>query len=355
MVYILSFVLVVGVIILVHEFGHFMAARAVGIRVDRFSIGFGPKIVSIQRGETDYRISWVPLGGYVKMAGMIDESLENPEGDDFDPKDPCLFMNKTGLQKLFVVSAGVIMNMVLAALVLWGVYATRGVPSLPEKVGTVIDRPVAGFPAEKAGLARGDKILAVDGKPVGAWQDLVNEIYARPGEEIQVEVQRGSQDMTIQMTTRTESQRGKKIGKIGIAPMLEYEKMGVGKAFVYGWTATWSILERTAVSIAMLVSGRASVKDLAGPVGIAKMTGETARQGFAELLELLALISVNIGFLNILPIPALDGGHLAMVVIEGVRRRPLSTKLKLWIQQVGMILLLLLIAVVVFNDFMRLR
>jgi regulator of sigma E protease len=355
MVYFFSFILVVGVIILVHEFGHFIAARAVGIRVDRFSIGFGPKIVSIQRGETDYRISWVPLGGYVKMAGMIDESMENPEDAGFDPADPRLFMNKTGPQKLLVVSAGVIMNMVLAALVLWGVYATRGVPSLPDKVGTVIDHPIAGFPAAKAGLLRGDRIVAIDGSPVETWPDLLKAISSRPGESIRVEIERGSEHMALDLATRAEGQRGKKIGKIGITPMLQYEKMGVGRAFLYGIEGTKTILFRTAQSIWLLISGHASVKDLAGPVGIAKMTGESARQGFSELLELLALISVNIGFLNILPIPALDGGHLVLVLIEGVRRRPLSTKLKLWIQQVGMILLLLLMAVVVFGDVMRLR
>jgi regulator of sigma E protease len=137
--------------------------------------------------------------------------------------------------------------------------------------------------------------------------------------------------------------------------MVEFKRLEVGEAFVTGWVATWTILKHTAESIGGLFVGRGSVKDLAGPVGIAKMTGETARQGAGDLFELLALISVNIGFLNILPIPALDGGHLVMVLIEGVRRRPLSTKLKLSIQQVGMLLLLALIAVVVFNDFMRLR
>ncbi len=149
MTYILSFVVVVGVIIMVHELGHFLAARAVGIRVDRFSIGFGPKLFAVQRGETEYRLSWVPLGGYVKMAGMIDESFDNP--DDFDPNDPRLFMNRKVWQKALTVSAGVIMNMVLAALVLWGVYATRGVPTLPGE-GAHRDRsPDRGVPRRQVG------------------------------------------------------------------------------------------------------------------------------------------------------------------------------------------------------------
>ncbi|MBD3163155.1 MAG: RIP metalloprotease RseP [Candidatus Eisenbacteria bacterium] len=356
MEYLLSFILVVGIIILVHELGHFLAARAVGIRVDRFSIGFGPKIVAVQRGETEYRIAWVPLGGYVKMAGMIDESFDTEESE-FDPEDPRLFINKKGWQKILVISAGVIMNMILAAVVLWGVYATRGIPTVPEQLETVIEAPVPGYPAAEAGLERGDRIVSVDGEPVKLWEDLVDVIYARPDKEVTVEYEREGRIESVVLTTREERQPGSEVpvGKIGIGPLLEYEPVGAGKAFVYGWVATWSILKQTAQAIGMLVAGQASVKDLAGPVGIAKMTGDTAREGFGNLFELLALISVNIGFLNILPVPALDGGHLVLILIEAVRRRPLSTRIKIWVQQIGMILLLALIAVVIFNDVMRLR
>jgi regulator of sigma E protease len=354
--YLISFIVVVGLIILVHELGHFLAARAVGIRVDRFSVGFGPKIFAVQRGETEYRVAWVPLGGYVKMAGMIDESFD-ASAEGFDPNDPRMFMNKKSWQKILVVSAGVIMNMVLAAFVLWGVYATRGVPTLPEHVDTVIDRPISGYPADRAGLKQGDRITAIDGTPVSEWSELVALIYERPEKEIVVDFERGGEKRTLSLKTRSERLAGREgpVGKIGIAAVLQFQRLAPGEAFITGWSMTWAILERTAESIGMLVRGKASVRDLAGPVGIAKMTGETARQGVGDLSELLALISVNIGFVNILPIPALDGGHLVMVLIEGVRRRPLSTKLKLSIQQVGMFLLLALIAVVVFNDFMRLR
>jgi regulator of sigma E protease len=355
MEYVLSFVVVVGVIIMVHELGHFLAARAVGIRVDRFSIGFGPKLFAIQRGETEYRLSWVPLGGYVKMAGMIDESLENP--DDFDPNDQRLFMNRKLWQKVLTVCAGVMMNMVLAAAVLWAVYSTRGVPTLPEQVPTVIDRPISGYPAAKSGLKRGDKIVAIDGQQVALWEDLVQQIYDRPGREVRIDYERAGERKSVLLTTRSDKVAGKDepVGKIGITPRPIYERLGIGEAFVYGCRMTWTILDQTARSIWMLITGHASLKDLAGPVGIARMTGETARQGMGDLFELLALISVNIGFLNILPIPALDGGHLVMVLVEGVRRRPLSTKFKLWAQQVGMFLLLALILVVVVNDFIKLR
>ncbi|MFB3908608.1 MAG: RIP metalloprotease RseP [Candidatus Eisenbacteria bacterium] len=355
MVYVLSFILVVGIIILVHELGHFLAARAVGIRVDRFSIGFGPRLFGFQRGETEYRVAAVPLGGYVKMAGMIDESLENP--DDFDPSAPDIFMNKKPWQKVLVVSAGVIMNMILAAVVLTGVYATRGVPSLPEVLGTTIDRPIPGYPAKDAGLQRGDRIVAIDGTPVEKWQDLVEAIYARPDTDVRIDLERNGERQEITLHTKSEKggAEGEQIGKIGIGPLLTYERVGLGKAIVYGATSTWALLKQIVHTVYMLFAGQASVKDLAGPVGIARVTGETARQGMADLFELLAFISINIGFINILPIPALDGGHLLMVAIEGVRRRPLSTRLKLWIQQIGMLLLFLLIAVVIFNDFMKLR
>lgn len=353
MEYILSFIVVVGVIILVHELGHFLAARAVGIRVERFSIGFGPKLVAFQRGETEYRVSWLPLGGYVKMAGMIDESLDASE--PFDPNDPHLFMNKNGWQKVLVISAGVIMNIVLAGFVLWLVFGVRGIPTLPENVGTVIDRPVSGWPADKAGLERGDEILSIDGVAVERWEDLVDAIYKRPGQEVRIDIERAGERKEIVLTTRSEKEGSAQIGKIGIQPMLHLERVGVGQAFVYGWTAAWTYLKMTAIGIGRLVTLQASVRDLSGPVGIAKMSGEYARQGIWDLLDFIALISVNIGFVNILPIPALDGGHLVLILIEAVRRRPLSTKLKLWVQQVGMVLLLALIAVVVFNDFMKLR
>ena len=380
MIYVLSFIFVLGLIILVHELGHFLGARAVGIRVDRFSIGFGPKIAAIQRGETEYRISYVPLGGYVKMAGMIDESLESP--DSFDPNDPHLFMNRKAWQKVVAVCAGVAMNMILAAFVLWGVYAIRGRPIAPDHIGTVIDRPIHKYPAEKAGLQRGDRILAVDGVEVGTWEDLVRELVRKPGQEVRLDYERGGERRSLTLITKSERLpvslwRGvgtwvrqilgrpireeptgpSAVGKIGIGALIEfkYERVGIGQAFVDSWVGTWWIVRQTAAGIWKLVRGQASVKELMGPVGIAKMTGETARHGFGELLELLALISANIGFLNILPIPALDGGHLVMVGVEAVRRRPLSTKVKLWIQQVGMMLLLVLIAVVLFNDVMKLR
>ncbi len=353
MEYVLSFIVVVGVIILVHELGHFLAARAVGIRVDRFSIGFGPKLVSFQRGETEYRVSWLPLGGYVKMAGMIDESFDSSES--FDPSDPHLFMNKNGWQKVLVICAGVIMNIVLAGFVLWLVFGVRGVPTLPDPIGTVIDRPVPGWPADQAGLERGDQIVAIDGAAVEKWEDLVDKIYASPGQEVTVEVMRGEERKEISLTTRSEKQGTEQVGKIGIQPLVLHERVGPGQAFVYGWSATWTYLRLTAMGIGKLVTLQASVRDLSGPVGIAKMSGEYARQGVWDFLDFLALISVNIGFLNILPIPALDGGHLVLILVEAVRRRPLSTKLKLWVQQVGMVLLLALIAVVVFNDFMKLR
>lgn len=355
MEYILSFIVVLGVIILVHELGHFLAARAVGIRVDRFSIGFGPKLVGFRRGDTEYRIAAFPLGGYVKMAGMIDESMENP--DDFDPSDQRLFLNKNFLQKTLVITAGVIMNMILAVVVLWGVYATRGVPSLTEDQGTVIDTPIQGFPAEKAGFQRGDQIVTVDGVAVERWTDLVEQISSRPEREIPIEFVRNGEHKTVMLTTRGESapEGEGKVGKIGIGPLPTYEKVPFGQAFIYSAVGTWSLIEQTGAAFGRLFTGRMSVKELSGPLGIAKVSGDRAREGLSNLSELLAIISVNVGFLNILPIPALDGGHLLLILIEGVRRRPLSTKVKLWIQQVGMVLLIALMVVVVFNDIVKLR
>ena len=213
------------------------------------------------------------------------------------------------------------MNMVLAAMVLWGVYATRGVPSL-RTVSRSARRSIGrcpGWPAEKAGLQRGDKILVVDGVAVAKWEDLVAAIFGRPGREVRIEFERAGERQEVTLTTRSEKrkERTPRSGRSASPRWSSTKGLGIGESFVTGWVATWAYLERTAEGIGRVVTRQASVKEFAGPVGIAKMTGEVSRQGPADLLEFLAIISVNIGFVNILPIPALDGGHLIMVLIEG--------------------------------------
>lgn len=347
-----SFVVVIGVIILVHEWGHYIAARLMGIRVDTFSIGFGPAITSWRRGATEYRVAWFPLGGYVKMAGMVDESLD---GEDAITGAADEFMSKRTWQKAFVISAGVIMNGVLAVVLytiiagFWGV----GTPSTEPVLGGL--RP--GMPAAAAGMEPGDRVLGVAGQPVADWTSLASAIHLRPGEPVELTLVREGRADTLRVTVTPQPSlqpdKGQ-VGLIGIEPEVVVERVGPLEAVAAGLSRTGMEVVTAYQTIKTLVTGQAGLKDLGGPILIAQMSGVSARGGLASFLAFLAFISVNIGFLNILPIPVLDGGHLVYIAIEAAIRRPLPTRLKLWIQQAGMILLLLVMVLVMKNDVVRL-
>jgi regulator of sigma E protease len=345
------FIPVIFIVILVHELGHFLAAKSVGIRVERFSIGFPPKMVGRKFGETEYCLSWVPLGGYVKMAGMIDESLDSGKGLTGAPWE---FMSKPTWAKIFVVSAGVIMNFILAFALYTGVTMARGVG---ETGAAIVGSLAPGYPAEEVGLEVGDVVTAIDGAPISTWLEMVDLIHRRPEEPTEIALRRGAEEFSVVVVPR----RGQlpmdgelvEVGLIGIGPELVFKKVGVGRAVSEGWLSTKGAFNLVITSIRLLISGQASVKDLSGPVGIAKMSAESAKAGMSALLAFVAFISVNIGFLNILPIPALDGGHLIMVLWEGFARRPISNKVKLAIQQVGMVFILLLMVLIIFNDFTK--
>ena len=354
---ILSFVVVIGVIILVHEWGHFIAARLTGIRVETFSIGFGPALWKRRVGATELRVAWIPLGGYVKMAGMIDESLD---GEDHITGAADEFMSKRTWQKAFVISAGVIMNGVLAALLFTSIAWFWG-------VGEASTEPVLGslrpdMPATRAGLRAGDRVLTVDGLRVDAWEDLAGAVHAKPGRRVDLTVLRAAsaapaavETLGVSLVPEEAVQAGTgKVGLIGIEPEVRVVRVGPLAAVGAGLGRTWIECVNAWQTVAALISGRAGLKDLGGPILIAQMSGESARGGLAVFISFMAFISVNIGFLNILPIPVLDGGHLVYIGIEAVIRRPLPSKLKLWIQQAGMVLLLLVMVLVMKNDVMRL-
>jgi regulator of sigma E protease len=347
----LSFIVVIGIVIFVHELGHFLAAKLVGIRVERFSLGYPPRMVGKSFRGTDYCISWLPLGGYVKMAGMIDESLENPEKLTGSADE---FMSKSPRQKILVVCAGVIMNMVLAMGIYSTVTLSEGVPVVHDPV---VESLSPGWPAEKAGIVQGDRILTVEGKQIAEWDQLLEVIHASPDKPLLVTWDHQGETKQAEITPKREKSVVKgdiqEVGLIGILPRYTFRPAGFFEALSTGATTTWGNVVLGIKSIGMLVSGKASVKELSGPIAIAKMSGEFARGGAAALFLFIAYISINIGLLNILPIPALDGGHLAMVAFEAVTRRPLSTKVKMVVQQAGMVLLLALMVVVIWNDIGR--
>ncbi len=343
-----SFVVVIGIIVTIHEFGHYLAARLCGMRVLKFSIGFPPKIVSWRSGQTDFQICWIPLGGFVQIAGMVDESLDGASITGA----PDEFMSKSPLARVFTLSAGVMMNYVVAFLIIIGITLVIGIPSLNK---AVIGEVMPEMPAMEAGLARGDEIRAVDGVAVRTWEEVVRQIT-------------GSAD-TVALTIwhpNTRSEREYRLPTIEkeIEDGVKRKVIGIGAQFVHepasglqAITAGWNFCSRTTVGIVMflgdLFRGKGNLSDLAGPVGVAKMSGESARQGSGQFLFFLAYVSVSIGFLNILPFPVLDGGHIVYVLIEAVIRRPIPTRIKLHIQQAGMAFLLLLALFVSYNDIVR--
>jgi regulator of sigma E protease len=345
----LSFIVVIGIIILVHELGHFLAARSCGIRVKVFSIGFGPTITSWIKGDTEYRLAWIPLGGYVQMAGMIDESLDSEDSITGAPDE---FMSKNTLQKAFVISAGVIMNMLLAFVIyvllawIWG----AANPSNEAVIGGRVE----GMPAALAGIEAGDRIFSVAGETVHSWEELASAIHQYPEQEIELGYLRAADTLFVSLVPNAGvlPEKGK-VGLIGIEPEYEIQAVGPLEGVLLGAQKTWMVTRMASQTITSLVTAEAGLKDLGGPIMIAQMSGESARSGVMSFLAFIAFISINIGFLNILPIPVLDGGHLVYILIEAVIGRPIAPKVKLWIQQAGMVLILLLMLIVMKNDIQR--
>ncbi|MFQ6677878.1 MAG: RIP metalloprotease RseP [Fidelibacterota bacterium] len=381
-------IIVLGVIVTVHEIGHFLAARSVGVRVDRFSIGFPPRLItftSIKDGwlftlyfyrfDEDKKLVWgsiiektinkkgkigsgceyclaiIPLGGYVKMAGVIDENLD----DTFSNADDEL-MNKSSLAQAWVMSAGVIMNIVLAFILFTGVAKHTGIPEVSDE--PVIAQLVPDMPAIAAGLQVGDRIISINEEEIESWSELSSIIHEIPNTEISLTLERDNiQFNTVVKTSHQVALIDGKmdtLGAIGIIQQYSFQPIGFVKAIQTGFVATINGFGMIITSISMLVNGEASLKDIGGPVLIAQLAGETAKAGWAALLTFMALISCNLAFINILPIPGLDGGHILIIIIEGIIRHKLSIKARMVIQQVGMAFLLLLFATVIVNDIGRL-
>jgi len=386
MITLLATIVVIGILVFVHELGHFLAARSVGIRVERFSVGFPPRLFtftscddgwliqfyffSFQSGwkwesvwqkripilhkkgtSTEYCIALIPLGGYVKMAGIIDESM-----DTTLTHAPDEFMSKSYLSQVFVMSAGVIMNVLLAFLIYTGLSYSMGKPD--ENPPAIVSEVVEDMPAKKAGIIPGDKILSINEFPVDNWLDLVEQIKTLPNKPIELEIERNGRYITKQFTTKDsliQTESGMKIvGFIGIAPEINYKEINIFESTVAGFNSTVFGFEIIILSLKMLITGEASIKELGGPIMIAQLAGETAKAGIIPLLSFMAIISINLAFLNILPIPGLDGGHIFLTAIQAIIRKPLSIKTRMIFQQIGMALLLLLMITVLYNDIGRL-
>ena len=351
MIYFLSFLAVLGILIFVHEFGHFIVARRLGVGVTKFSFGFGPKLAGFTRGETEYLISAIPLGGYVKLVGENDEEEVSPEERDK------AFYGKPVWVKMAIVSAGPIANLVFAFLVFWVVFQ-GGVPALTPKVGDVMPDT----PAARAGIEAGDLVVRIGERDITTWEELAAGIQeSGAGKELAMTVRRGEKE--IQVTVIPEIREGLSIfgekidgPKIGVVASKEVIHRKINPVAAIGRAAgeTWRIITLTVLTVVKLVMRVLPSDTLGGPILIAQIAGDQARQGISPFAYFLGLLSVNLGILNLLPIPILDGGHLLFFSIEALRRKPLSPQVRMMAQHVGLAVILMLTALVFYNDIARL-
>ncbi len=417
------FLIVIGILVFVHEFGHFIMAKRAGVRVEKFSLGMGPKIWGFKKGDTEYIISALPLGGYVKMAG------ENP--DEEPTGDPAEFQSKTVWQRIKIAATGPLTNIVLAFLIMPLVFMVGTYAEGPAKVGYVekgspaeragflagdvvekingrsisdwtkalsliavnpdtdvtvlVDRqgekktftlrPAAatefkigtsglvpdmpaeigklrpGLPAEKAGILVNDKILAVDGKTVYHWNQFSSLIRESAGKKLTLLIERGGKRMKEPVTPVMDNGRY----VIGVEPVLRlvFKKYGFFESLRLGFDKTIEFIDLTVITLKKLLAFNLSIKTLGGPVMIAHMSGQAAAAGLSSFLSLLAMVSISLGILNLLPIPVLDGGLILFLAIEAVRKKPLSRRTMEIAQSIGGAVLITLIAVVSYNDVMR--
>ena len=318
---ILAFVVVLGVLIFFHELGHFLVARLFGVGVERFSLGFGPRVVGRQVGLTDYRLSAIPLGGYVKMVG------EEPD-KEIDPEEiPFSFTHKPVSQRMAIVAAGPVFNILLAVVIFYLVFQVAGITVLLSTVGQV----TADSPAAKAGLHQGDRIVAIDETPVANWEEMARLISASQGRRLALAYRREGEVHSVQLQPEKRETldifgepRPRYVIGIMAAGEIETRHVGPLEAAGAALSQTYSIVRLTVISVAKIIGGTLSHKNLGGPIMIAEMAGQQAREGLVNLMLFTALISVNLAILNVLPIPVLDGGHLLFFAIEAVRGRPAS-------------------------------
>ncbi len=414
-----SFLIALGVLVFVHELGHFLVAKWAGIRVERFSLGYPPKMIGFTRGETEYCISWVPFGGYVKVAGMADVGTEETTGARWE------FPSRSVGVRMAVIAAGPAMNFLFAFAALIFLFSVYGIdsfdstrvnpqenslaaevglvrgdrvrtvggtlvgnayelasaldeiassggrieverdgilldfdlpPAADEGYGVQLMRPTTvgyiepGMPADSLGLQVGDIVVSVGQAPVVSWAEMSEEIRRYPGETVPLIWERDGQRLEQLITPATHAEGDALVGRIGIGPQTTRHTVGLGRAVVLGglgvYNSSWLILD----FLAELFQGDRSTDELGGPLRIAQLAGQTAEQGLHSFVNFLAILSVNLAIINLLPIPVLDGGHLTFLVLEGIMGRPLSLRQREIFQQIGLVIMLFIMVLVTFND-----
>ncbi len=348
---VLAVVVVLGGLIFFHELGHFVVARGMGMGVSVFSLGFGTRLFGFKRGKTDYRVCAFPLGGYVQLVGETPDA-DLPEG--FEAEES--FSRRPPWQRMLVVLAGPVFNFLLAWLIFWGLAYSQGVQELLPVIGQVTNSSAA----EEAGIEPGDRVVEIDGVQISVWDDLVERIEANQGGAMSLTLMRGKELFSVNVTPRLQEKRNlfgevKTMPMLGIAPKGEIltRQLGLFDAAVQGGDQIWEVSGLMVMGIVKLIERVIPLTDMGGVILITEMIHKEAQNGLINLLALTALISINLGILNLLPIPVLDGGHILFFFLETVTGKPLSPQVQQGALKIGMMLLLMLMILATFNDILR--
>lgn len=347
---IVTFLIVLGVLVFVHEFGHYIVARFCGVQVQTFSLGFGPRLFSRKWGPTEYCISIIPLGGYVRLLGDDPKEEISPEERDRS------FLTQSVKKKIAIVVAGPLFNLLLALFIFVGVFMT-GVPSLTSEVGEVQPSSAAG----EAGMQPGDRIVEIEGKSINQWEEIRETLQMNGGKELQFVVEREGQRVNLKITPMLKETQdvlgdSHQLWLIGILPkgthtIKQYDPL---TAAMMGAERTWEMISLNVTGIFRLIQGRISSDSIGGPILIAQMAGQQANEGILNVVLFIAILSINLGIINLFPIPILDGGHLLFFIIEGIMGHPLSLKTREIASQVGLFIIISLMVFAFYNDIMRL-
>lgn len=351
MITLISFIILLGILIFVHELGHYLAARIAGVGVLKFSLGFGPKIFGKKIGETEYVVSWIPLGGFVKLLGESGDEELSPE------EEKRSFHKQSVWKRMLIVLAGPGFNFLLAIFI-FTIVLINGLPSLTSEVGEV-QKDSAAY---EAGMLSGDKIISMDGQKIAFWEDIRDVIAVVKERPMEVVVERDGTEKILSIQPRLSKSKnifGEEVPAylIGISPSEKttIERRNPWDAILSSVYKTWQISKLTVISVIKIFEGVISPKTLGGPIFIAQVAGAQVKEGIIPFILFMAILSINLGVINLFPIPVLDGGHILFYMIEIVTRREISVKVREIAQQIGFVVLLMLMLFVIFIDIERLN